>query len=141
MDNNVNNAVSDNEMEIDIKRIGRVILKHIWKIAIVAVLCASIALFVSYQFITPMYRTSTSFYVANKMPTVYPDNNISSGDLETASGLVHSYIELLKSRNYLNEAIKYSGLNLTYGQISGMISATPVKDTGVFKVTVSIVWA
>jgi len=138
MENHMQNPHNENDIvEIDVMRMGRVILKNIWKIAIVAILCGSIALFVSYQFITPMYRTSTSFYVANKLQLYGVDTNISSGDLATSSDLVHSYIELLKSRHHLTEAINHSGLNLTYGQLSGMITTTAVKETGVFKVTVS----
>lgn len=138
MERNVPNTQNENDMlEIDIKRIGRVVLKNVWKIAIVAVLCGSIALFVSFQFLTPMYRSSVSFYVANKLQFYGIDTNISSSDLATSSDLVHSYIELLKSRHHLTEAINHSGLNLSYGQLSGMISTTTVKETGVFKVTVS----
>ena len=138
MESNAQNSYSENEVvTIDLKRIGRVILKNFWKISIVAVLCGAIALFVSFQFLKPMYRSTTSFYVANKLQFYGVDTNISSNDLDTSSNLVHSYIELLKSRHHLTEAINHSGLNLSYGELYSMVSTSSVKETGVFKVSVS----
>lgn len=139
MEKNVHNSHNENDVfEFDVKRIGRMILKNVWKIAIVAVLCGSIALFVSYRFLTPLYRSTASFYVANKLQFYGVDTNISSGDLSTSSDLVHSYIELLKTPRYLEAAIQHSGLEgLTPERLSGMVSTTIAKETGFFKVSVS----
>ncbi len=138
MESNTQNSYNENEVvTIDIKRMCRVLLKNLWKISVVAVLCGSIALFVSFQFLKPMYRSTTSFYVANKLQFYGVDTNISSGDLDTSSNLVHSYIELLKSRHHLTEAINYSGINISYGELYNMVSTSSVKETGVFKVSVS----
>lgn len=138
MDNNMQNPQIEHEItEIDIRKVMNAILKNLWKIAIVTVLCGSVFLFVSYQFLTPMYSTSTSFYVNNKLSFNGVNTNISSNDLVTSISLVNSYIAVLDNRDILNEVIDYANLDLTYTQLSGMISTLIVKETGVFKVTVS----
>lgn len=123
--------------EIDLRKIIKAILKHIWKIGVVAVLCGSIALFASYQFLTPMFRTTTSFYVNNKLPLTGVNTNITSNDILTSSSLVNSYIAILNNRDILSEVISHAQLDLSSSQLSGMISTSIVKETGVFKVTVS----
>jgi len=138
MDNYVPNSQSKQEAsEIDLRKVMKAILKNLWKIAIVTVLFGSVFLFVSYQFLTPMYRTSTSFYVNNKLSLNGVNTNISSNDLVTSISLVNSYIAVLDNRDILNEVIAYADLDLTPSQLSGMISTLVVKETGVFKVTVS----
>ena len=58
------NAISGVK-EIDIFRILGAFLRHIWIIALVAVLCAAIAFAYAYFFITPTYQSSTMLYVNN----------------------------------------------------------------------------
>lgn len=138
MENNIQNIQQGQEgTEIDLHKIAKALLKNLWKIAIVAMLCGSIFLFVSYQFLTPMYRTSTSFYVNNKLPLNGVNTNISSNDLVTSISLVNSYIAILDNRDILNEVIAHANLDLDHTQLSNMISTLIVKETGVFKVTVS----
>ncbi len=138
MENNMQNPHREQESaEIDLRKVLKAIYKNLWKIAIVTVLCGSVFLFVSYQFLTPMYRTSTSFYVNNKLPLNGINTNISSNDLVTSINLVNSYIAILDNRDILTEVIDHAELDLNYAQLSGMISTLVVKETGVFKVTVS----
>lgn len=138
MDNFAPNSQNKQEVnEIDLRKVMKAILKNLWKIAIVTVLFGSIFLFVSYQFMTPMYRTSTSFYVNNKLSLNGVTTNISSNDLVTSISLVNSYIAILDNRDILNEVIDYADLDITHSQLSGMISTYVVKETGVFRVTVS----
>ena len=138
MDINVQTPQIEQEItEIDIRKVFSAILKNLWKIAIVTILCGSVFLFVSYQFLTPMYSTSTSFYVNNKLSFNNINTNISSNDLATSISLVNSYIAVLDNRDILNEVIDFANLDLTHSQLSDMISTLTVKETGVFKVTVS----
>ncbi len=138
MEQNMQNPHHEQEVtEINLRKVLKALIKNLWKIAIVTILCGSIFLFVSYQFLTPMYRTSTSFYVNNKLALNGVNTNISSNDLVTSISLVNSYIAVLDNRDVLNEVIAHGNLNLDYSQLSGMISTLVVQETGVFKVTVS----
>ena len=126
------------EIEIDVGRVLRAVMNRAWRIAFVSVLCAVLAFGYTFQFITPLYQSAAMFYVNNNSFSVGDAAlSITSGDLVTSRGLVDSYIVILKTRETLNEVIDYAGLNLSYGQVSGMISAAAVNETEIFRVTVT----
>ena len=126
------------EMELDIGRIIRAVMDRIWVVVIVSMLCAAIAFGYTFQFITPQYQSAAMFYVNNNSFSVGDASlSISSGDLVTSRGLVDSYIVILKTRETLNEVIDYAGVDLTYHEIGGMISAVAVNETEIFRVTVT----
>ena len=130
--------IQHDEIEIDIGRILRAIMERAGRVIIVSVLCAAIAFGVTFQFVTPQYQSSAMFYVNNNSFSVGDAAlSITSGDLVTSRGLVDSYIVILKTRETLNEVIDYAGVDLTYSQISGMISAADVDETEIFRVTVT----
>lgn len=126
-----------NDYEIDLKKLLGAILQHLWKILLITILCGAIAYFISYRFITPMYKTSATFYVNNKIAVNGGNTNISSNDLVTSINLVNSYIAVLNARDTLNDVINYADLDMSYGELSGMITASAIEDTEVFKVTVN----
>ena len=126
------------EIEINIGWVVRAIMNRAGQVILTAVLCAAIAFGCTYQFITPQYQSAAMFYVNNNSFSVGDASlSISSGDLVTSRGLVDSYIVILKTRETLNEVIDYAGLDLTYSQVSGMISAAAVNETEIFRVTVT----
>lgn len=126
------------EIEIDIGRVVRAVMNRAWRVVLVSVLCAAIAFGYTYQFITPLYQSAAMFYVNNNSFSVGDAAlSITSGDLVTSRGLVDSYIVILKTRETLNEVIDYAGVDLSYGEVSGMISAAAVNETEIFRVTVT----
>ena len=135
---NENNAAKKAEMEIDIQRIISAFIKRIWIIAIAAFLGAVIAIGYTFYFITPLYKSSAMFYVNNNDISVGSISaSITSSDLVASKGLVSSYIVILKTRACINDVIEYSGLDLSYNKVAGMISAAAVNDTEIFEVTVT----
>ena len=126
------------EIEIDIGRVFRAIMARAFRVIVVSVLCAAIAFGYTFHLVTPMYQSSAMFYVNNNSFSVGDAAlSITSGDLVTSRGLVDSYIVILKTRETLNEVIDYAGVDLSYGQVSGMISASAVNETEIFRVTVT----
>ena len=126
------------DMEIDVGRLAHAVLNRIWRVIIISVLCAAIALGITYQFVTPMYQSAAMFYVNNNSFSVGDAAlSISSGDLVTSRGLVDSYIVILKTRETLNEVIDYAELDLNHKQVSNMISAESVNETEIFRITVT----
>lgn len=126
------------EIEIDIGRIFYAVMERIWRVVIVSVLCAAMVFGYTYYFVTPQYQADAMFYVNNNSFSVGDAAlSISNGDLVTSRGLVDSYIVILKTRETLNEVIDYAGADLTYGQVSGMISASAVDETEIFRVTIT----
>ena len=130
--------IQHDEIEIDIGRIFHFVMERIWRVIIVSVLCAAMVFGYTYYCVTPQYQSSAMFYVNNNSFSVGDAAlSITSGDLVTSRGLVDSYIVILKTRETLNEVIDYAGVDLTYGQVSGMITAAAVNETEIFRVTVT----
>lgn len=125
------------EIEIDVGRIFLAIMSRAWLVILVAVLCAAIAFGGSHWLLTPQYQASAMFYVNNSAYAVNDSQSISSGDLATSRGLVNSYMVILNTRETLNEVIEYADVDLTYGQLSGMVKAESVEKTEMFRVTVT----
>ncbi len=131
-------TIQNEEFEIDIKRIFNALLARIWWIVGSCVVTTVAAFLITFFLITPLYKSSAMFYVNNADISVGNISaSISSGDLMASKGLVDSYIVILKTRTTLMDVIEYSGTNKTYGQVLGMISASAVNETEIFKVEVT----
>ena len=129
----------NNEIEIDLQRVLGAVLNKAWLVAIVAVVCAVLTFLGTFLFITPKYQSSVMLYVNNSIPSNLIDGitSITSGDLSTSRGLVKSYIVILNTRETLNAVIDYAGVDRSYGQVKGMISAAAVDSTEIFRVIVT----
>ena len=137
MDNDlIINQNSSEENKIDIMRMATALLNKLWLIILVAVIFAVGAYMGTKMFVTPLYQSSAMFYVNNSSIDV-GSVSISGGDISTAKTLVNSYIVILKTRQTLNEVIDYADVDLSYGQLKGMISASSVNGTEIFQVVVT----
>jgi len=126
------------EVEIDLSRLVGALLNKAWLIGIVSVLCALLSFLGTFFFVTPLYQSSAMFYVNNNSLSLGEASlSISSADISASRGLVKSYIVILETRETLNDVIDYSGVNRSYGQLRGMISAESVNSTEIFRVTVT----
>lgn len=133
------NIKSANEViEIDFGRIWSAIVKKIWLICVVAVLCAVVTVTGTYFLVTPKYESSAMFYVNNNSLSVGDTSfSISQGDISAAKSLVDTYIVILDSRACLTDVIDYAGVDMEYSELKDMISASAVNATEIFEVTVT----
>lgn len=132
------NSMKNDEVEIDLQRLFGVLLNKAWIIAIVSVLCAAIAFAGTYFFVTPQYQSSVMFYVNNKHVSLGSSTlSLSAADISASRGLVDTYIVILNTRETLVDVSDYAGVDYSYGQIRGMISAEAVNETEIFKVVVT----
>lgn len=128
----------DEVIEIDFKRLLDAVVRKAWLVAIVSILCAVLTLLGTFFFVTPMYESSAIFYVNNNALSVGDASfSLSTGDISAAKSLVDSYIVILKTRTTLNDVIDYAGVDRSYGELKGMISAASVNDTEIFEIIVS----
>ena len=135
---NENNFQKNNEIEIDLGRVLRAVMDRAWIVILVTVLCAVLFFGATFFLVTPQYEASAKFYVNNSSFSMGDASlSISSGDLTTSRKLVDSYIVILNTRETLNDVIDYAGVNRSYGEIRGMISAGSVNETEIFKVSVT----
>lgn len=130
---------SNEEIEVDLQRLFRALMRRSWLIALVAILCAVGMFLGTFFFVTPEYQATTMIYVNNNSFSLgdVSLNSITSSDISASRGLVKSYIVILKSRETLNLVIDYAGVNRSYGQIKSMISASSVDATEIFEVVVT----
>ena len=133
------NATEKNEeIEIDLQRLIGALLNRAWLIGLVAVVCAVAMFLGTLFFVTPMYQSSAMFYVNNSDLSLGEASlSISSADISASRSLIKSYIVILKTRESLNDVIDYSGVDRTYGELKGMISAASVDSTEIFRVVVT----
>ncbi len=124
--------------ELDLQQLLDTLVHKLWLIVVASVLCAAIAFFITLYFITPQYQSSAMFYVNNSSLSVGDASfSITAGDISAAKELVDSYIVILKSRDTLNDVADYAGTGITAGELRGMITASSVNSTEIFRVTVT----
>ena len=126
------------EIEIDLQQLLQSLLSRAWLICVVAVLCAAIAFGWTLFFVTPQYESSVMFYVNNSNIDLSSANlSLSAADISASRGLVDVYIVILKTRETMLDVIDYAGVEMSPGQLMGMVSAESVSQTEVFRVTVT----
>ncbi len=124
-------------LRIDIRRLWNAVISRWWVVLLSAVLCAVLFFVGTFYLVTPQYSSSAMFYVNNNLSLGDTALSISSSDITAAKSLVSSYIVILKTRESLSEVIDYSGVDRTYGELRGMISAASVSSTEIFEVKVT----
>ncbi len=125
------------ETVIDFQRLFSAIVSKLWLVALVAVLCAVLAFGWTRYKQTPVYDASSLFYVNNSDISVGNVSlGISAGDISASNYLVKSYVIVLTTRETLEDVIDYAGVDMSSGELKGMISAAAVDETQIFRVTV-----
>ncbi len=134
------NMTKNEEMEIDLQRLLRVLVSKSLLIGIAGVVCAVLVFAYTLLFVEPQYQSRAKFYVNNSSISSISDmalSSITSADISASRGLVKTYIVILQTRETLNDVIDYAAVPLTYGQLSRMISASAVDSTEIFEVLVT----
>lgn len=140
MNENLNNIdhkqQEDSAINIDLRRLIQTWIYRWWAIALVAAIFAVGTFVYASVFVTKMYRSSVMIYVNNSRNS---DSNdyVSSSNLTASKELVNTYITIINSESVLRRVIKEKDLNITTSRLRGMISASQVDETEIFKIYVS----
>ncbi len=139
MNTNENKMIDRNEeLEIDLQRLFGALVQRAWMIIIASVLGALLSFGVTHYLITPMYESTAMFYVNNGSLSVGGASlNLSASDLSVSKNLVDSYIVILETRETLNDVADYAEVDRSYSEMKGMIQASAVNSTEIFKVVVT----
>lgn len=133
----VNKNQQNGEIEIDLLQLFRALWRNALIIILVAILFGGLAFGYTYMFVSPKYEASAMMYVNNSSVSIGSTSvSITSGELSAASTLVNTYVVILKSRTTLDEVIQESGVPYTVEKLSGMVSASAVSGTGIFRIRV-----
>ena len=136
MDNSIKN---DKEYySIDLMHIITQLLRRLWLIILVGIVGAAIGFSVANFGIAPKYSSQIMLYVNNSSISLGSTNfSISASEISAAQSLVKTYVVILNNRTTLEKVIDKADLDYTYEQLSGMIDASPVDETEVFRVKVT----
>ena len=131
------NTNTNDIYEIDLLRIFKVLWHRLWILILAGIIAGGVAFSYAYYMIEPQYQSSVLLYVNNSAVSIgSTEFVVNSAQLSTAQRLVDTYIVILKSRTTLEEVIEQSGANYSYEQLNGMVSASAVNGTEIFKVNV-----
>lgn len=130
--------IINNNDEIDLLALCRVLWKNILAIALVGVILGTVAFGFSAFCITPTYQATASMYVNNSSFTFGATNfSISNSELVASNTLVSTYMYILNSRTTMEDVIAESGVAYTSDALKGMVSTKAVNNTGAFEITVT----
>lgn len=130
----MNNKEFDDEIEIDLLALFRVLLRKWWLIAICAVIGASAAIAVTILLITPQYQSKAMLYVLNKTTSV-----TSLSDIQSGSELTKDFEVIAKSKSVIDGAIenikKEEGKSFTREEIYDMLTVGNESGTRILVIT------
>ena len=122
------------EETIDLKEYFYIIKKRAWIIALITVVAMIASGIISFFLLSPVYETKTTLIVNTEK--VNETNTITGDQLNVTQKLTLTYGEIIKSRTVIDEVIQALNLNMEYGEVSKMITVSPVKDTQIIAITV-----
>lgn len=126
-------AMSKEEIEIDLKELSYTLLKHIWIIVFSGLICALCAGIVIKIVIKPNYTSTTKLYVINRQNT---EKATTYTDLQTGSQLTKDYKILVTSRPVTEQIISELELDMTHEEFVSAISVDIPTDTRILEITV-----
>lgn len=122
-------------LELDLKEIGKMLLKNIWAIILCAVIAGLGMLTYTVNFVAPTYKAGVTMYVNNSSGV--NGQYISSNDLAVAQRLVETYTNIIASNTVLTKVVEASGrTDITADKLRGMLAASAVGETEMFTVSV-----
>ena len=122
---------------IDIMHILKELWHKAWMVALSGFLAAALGFIISAFAITPTYSSSIMLYVNNNSVSLGNTSfSISASEINAAQSLVKTYSEILKNRTTLERVIDKAGVSYSYNHLKGMVSAEPLNETEIMKVTV-----
>lgn len=125
-------------IELDLKEIGKMLLRNLWAIILCAVIAGLAMLTYTIKCVTPTYKASVTMYVNNSSGV--NGQYISSSDLAVAQRLVETYTNIIASNRVLDKVVARVEENyntkITSGQLRGMLAASAVGETEMFKIAV-----
>ena len=121
-------------IEVDLREWGKALLYRIWVIILCAVICGAATLIYTANFITPKYKAEVTMFLNNKNSG--EDFYMNSSDYAVALRQVETYTKIISSNAVLDKVAESLGNGITGDQIRGMMTATAVGETEMFKVAV-----
>ena len=123
---------NNDEIEIDLIELAKVLLSKIWIIILVTALGLGMAAGYTMLFIKPVYKSTAIIYVLTKTTSI-----TSLSDIQLGSQLAQDYNVIITSRPVLQNVIDDLGLDMTVDQLKGSVAVTNPSNTRFLQITVS----
>ncbi len=121
--------------DVDLKRLFFEVLKRMWLIILVGIICGASAFMYAKFFITPQFKATATIYIQNY--TGLNDQKIYSSDLSASQDLVTTYQGLITSDNVLGQVKEKLGEDYDIDAIRESFSAEAIEDTPILKISIS----
>jgi len=133
---NNNNAAfaqqSQDTMEIDlVELLIRFVDKWYWIVAS-ALICTALFAVYTFQFVTPLYQSTSKLYVVNSK-----NSAINLSDLQIGNYLAKDYKEVFTNWHVHERVIAELNLPYTYSELNKMVSVNNPSDTRILYITVT----
>ena len=110
-------------------------MRRIWIIILSAVVLGAAVLIYTANFVPPRYKAEVTLYLNNRSSSLGSDY-MDSSDYAVALRQVETYTMIITSNAVLDKVATATGLNITGDQIRGMMSASAIGETEMFKVSI-----
>lgn len=129
----MNRRDENDEMEIDLLQIFRVILAKIWMILIVGAVIGILAFAGTKLLITPMYQATAKLYIINRQNS----NTTTYNDLISSTQIVKDYQVLVKSQPVVSQVLTNLNIDMSEEALIGEITCAIESDSRVLSITVT----
>ena len=126
------NSNNNEEIEIDLLELIRVLISKIWILILTTVLGLALSAGFTILFIKPVYNSTSILYVLTKTTSV-----TSLADIQMGTSLTQDYMVVINSRPVLEKVIDNLGLDMSYEQLRNSVSVTNPTNTRFLEITVS----
>lgn len=124
------------EVEIDLVRLLFTCLRRWYVFVICGVLATAVAIAFSMFYLTPLYESSISLYVNNRMDRTDSDY-VSTSDMSASRSLVSTYITICKSDRVMGAVSKALDNQYSATYLKSVVNAKQSGQTELFTVTVT----
>ncbi len=126
----------NDEKEIDLLRLFNAAFRR-WPFVLgAAVLGAVVMLLYTMFLVTPLYSSTASVYISNKVAYNTNSESVDITDVYSSEALVPVYSSIVGTNTALEKVAKSCGLPYTAKQIASMLYTEQIEDTAVLKLTV-----
>ncbi len=133
------NQNQDGVLVIDLADVFRTLLHYLWLVVLLVALGATIMAVQVKLFTDDTYTADTMLLVSNRdarYSSEY-DYGVMLSDISAARSLTETRVKILSTRTFLQNVAEHAGVDYTWGQISGMMSASIVEETELIEVRVT----
>ncbi len=126
------------EIEIDFRKLFSMLKRKLIFIIIITLIGGTLAGCYTNFLITPQYTASVKLHAwSNNENLMSSNTGFTSSDYQAAEMLVNTYLEVINSYNFLEEVAQEVGNDMSAGRLKGMVSASQIRETIAFRVSVT----